>query len=532
MNQTQSNKQIHFSESVRELILDSVNELANAVSVTLGPRGRNVIIGKDGVPHITKDGVTVAKSIKFSDPSKDLIVSVIQEASQQTADNAGDGTTTSTVISQAIIQHAMKLIRGGKNPIVLKREMDIAVSELVSKLKEVSNDVSETETLKQIATISANGDTVIGGMIADALNQIGNDGVIEVQEGNGIENELDIVEGLEFDKGYLSHHFITDSHKMQSVLDNPLIFLYSGRLSTIDDVNPLLEKAASDNRPLLVIADEIESQALAMLIVNTARGLIKGCAVKSPGFGDKLERMYDIAALTGGDVVGTPGLPLEAFNADNFGEAEKVIIGRNKTVIVNGMGTTDGITTRIEQIKTQMRDMDGVSDFEKDKLNKRLSSLTGGMAVMRVGGQSEIEMKERKDRIDDALLATRAAIEEGYVAGGGSTLYYLASKMNAETDGGSVLISAITSPIRKIMENAGIENVDELLEHIVELNYGYDISNETPKLINLIEAGIIDPTKVVRVALEKAVSVAGTLLTTNCMVVEEPTKNDTPIEVM
>lgn len=532
MTQKESNKQIYFSENVRELILDSVNELADAVSVTLGPRGRNVIIGKDGIPHITKDGVTVAKSIKFSDPSKDLIVSVIQEASQQTADNAGDGTTTSTVISQAIIKHAMRLIRAGKNPIVLKREMDTAVSELVSMLKEVSNDVSETETLRQIATISANGDTIIGNMIADALNQIGNDGVIEVQEGNGIENELDIVEGLEFDKGYLSHHFITDPHKMQAVLDNPLIFIYSGRLSTIEDVNPLLEKAASDNRSLLVIADEVESQALAMMIVNTARGLIRACAVKSPGFGDKLERMYDIAALTGGDVVGTPGLPLESFGTDNFGEAEKVIIGRNKTVIVNGMGSADGIHTRVEQIKTQMKDIAGVSDFEKDKLNKRLSALTGGMAVMRVGGQSEIEMKERKDRIDDALLATRAAIEEGYVAGGGSTLYYLSNKIASNTDGASVLRLAITSPIRKIMENAGIENSDELLDNIVELNYGYDISNENPQLVNLIDAGIIDPTKVVRVALEKAVSVAGTLLTTNCMVVEEPTKEDTHFEPM
>lgn len=518
-------KQVFYGNESRSKLLDGVNQLADAVVVTLGPRGRNVIIDTDTTPHITKDGVTVAKSIEFTDKTMNLGARVIKEAAQQTADNAGDGTTTSTVLAREIFSHGMEAIERGANPIELKRGMDIAVKSIVSNLVEnVSTKVETNDQIRQVATISANGDETIGSMIADAMKEVGRDGVITVEEGNSNEDELKIVEGLQFDKGYLSHYFINNQTKLNCELDSPSILLFDGRISEMDDIVGILENISSKNKSIVVIAHEIEGQALATMVVNAARQTLKCVAVKAPGFGnERSEMLRDMAALTGAELFGGIGKDLEDITMDDLGEAERVIVTKNDTTIIGGMGDSEDIQLRISQIKNEIEESS--SDYEKEKLHKRLSKLSGGIAVLRVGAESEIEMREKKDRIDDALLATKAAVEEGIVPGGGSALiqssrnvYIGESRLSADQETGfNIICSACYAPFNAILKNAGIDIINDGKDRP---NYGYNVVTE--EYCDMLEAGVIDPTKVTRTALEKAVSVASTLLTTECMIVNEP----------
>jgi chaperonin GroEL len=525
-------KQIFHGKESREKLLKGVNELANAVKVTLGPRGRNVIIEKEGAPHITKDGVTVAKSIEFSDSTMNLGAQIIKEASQQTADNAGDGTTTSTVLAQHIFNEGMKQVEKGSNPIELYRGMQIGVKEVVKNLIEVvSKDIKSNDAVKNIATISANGDEEIGGIISEAIHQVGNDGVVTVEEGNSNETSLEIVEGLEFDKGYLSHFFMNNQSKLASMLDEPNILLFDGRISQMDDILGILESSSMNNKPIVIIAHDVDGEALASMVVNAARGTLKCLAVKAPGFGaERKEILKDIAALTGATVVGDElGVTLEEVSDEHFGTCDKVVSTKLKTAIIGGHGEEEAITNRIELIKTEKSKCE--SDFEKEKLESRLAKLGGGVAVIKVGAESEVELKEKKDRVDDAILSTKAALEEGIVPGGGVALIH--SKNHTDRPHGlsadrsigvDIVYSACESPFRAIIENAGI-SADSLIEKLnsplaSNSNVGYDVRTE--EFGDLIEAGVVDPTKVTRTAIEKAVSVAGTLLTTECMVVIEP----------
>ena len=519
-------KQVFYGNESRQKLLAGVNQLADAVVVTLGPRGRNVIIETDTTPHITKDGVTVAKSIEFTDKTMNLGARVIKEAAQQTADHAGDGTTTSTVLAREIFSNGMEAIERGANPIELKRGMDIAVKAIVSNLVEnISIKVETNEQIKQVATISANGDEVIGSMLADAMAQVGRDGVITIEEGNSNEDELKIVEGLQFDKGYLSHYFMNNQSKLNCELTEPQILLYDGQISEMDDIVGILENVSSKNKSIAVIAHEIDGQALATMVVNAARGTLKCVAVKAPGFGnERSEMMRDIAALTGATLFGGIGKELEDITMDDLGEAEKMIVTKSDTTIIGGMGSNEDIQTRVQQVKTEIEESS--SDYEKEKLHKRLAKLSGGVAVLRVGAESEIEMKEKKDRIDDALLATKAAVEEGIVPGGGSalihaseTVYMGETQLSADQETGfHIVCSACHAPFNAIMRNAGLQYLSDGENH--GHTYGYNVVTE--KYCDLLEAGVIDPTKVTRTALEKAVSVASTLLTTECMIVNEP----------
>ena len=518
-------KQVFYGNDSRSKLLNGVNQLADAVVVTLGPRGRNVIIDTDTTPHITKDGVTVAKSIEFTDKTMNLGARVIKEAAQQTADNAGDGTTTSTVLAREIFSHGMSAIDNGANPIELKRGMDIAVKGIVSNLVEnVSTKVETNDQIKQVATISANGDDTIGSMIADAMKEVGRDGVITVEEGNSNEDELKIVEGLQFDKGYLSHYFINNQTKLNCELESPSILLFDGRISEMDDIVGILENISSKNKSIVVIAHEIEGQALATMVVNSARQTLKCVAVKAPGFGnERSEMLRDMAALTGAELFGGIGKDLEDITMDDLGEAERVVVSKNDTTIIGGMGASEDIQLRIAQVKNEIDESS--SDYEKEKLHKRLSKLSGGIAVLRVGAESEIEMKEKKDRIDDALLATKAAVEEGIVPGGGSalihasdTVYMGDTRLSADQETGfNIVCSACYAPFNAILKNAGLDFVSDGQG---QPNYGYNVVTE--EFCDMLEAGVIDPTKVTRTALEKAVSVASTLLTTECMIVNEP----------
>jgi len=518
-------KQVFYGNDSRSKLLSGVNQLADAVVVTLGPRGRNVIIDTDTTPHITKDGVTVAKSIEFTDKTMNLGARVIKEAAQQTADNAGDGTTTSTVLAREIFSHGMSAIDNGANPIELKRGMDIAVRGIVSNLVEnVSTKVDTNEQIKQVATISANGDETIGSMIADAMKEVGRDGVITVEEGNSNEDELKIVEGLQFDKGYLSHYFINNQTKLNCELEDPMILLYDGKISEMDDIVGILENISSKNKSIVVIAHEIEGQALATMVVNSARQTLKCVAVKAPGFGnERSEMLKDMAALTGAELFGGIGKDIEDITMDDLGEAERVVVSKSDTTIIGGMGASEDIQLRIAQVKNEIEESS--SDYEKEKLHKRLSKLSGGIAVLRVGAESEIEMKEKKDRIDDALLATKAAVEEGIVPGGGSalihasdTVYMGDTRLSADQDTGfNIVCSACYAPFNAILKNAGLDFVSDGQG---QPNYGYNVVTE--EFCDMLEAGVIDPTKVTRTALEKAVSVASTLLTTECMIVNEP----------
>jgi len=529
-------KQIFHGKESREKLLKGVNELADAVKVTLGPRGRNVIIEREGAPHITKDGVTVAKSIEFTDSSMNLGAQIIKEASQQTADNAGDGTTTSTVLAQHIFNEGMLQVERGSNPIELYRGMQIGVKEVVKNLIEVvSEDIKSNDAIKNIATISANGDMEIGGIISEAIQQVGNDGVVTVEEGNSNETTLEIVEGLEFDRGYLSHFFMNDQSKLASILEEPQILLFDGRIQNMEDIIPILEKSSMENKAIVIIAHEVEGEALASMVVNAARGTLKCLAVKAPGFGaERSEILKDMAALTGATIIGTEmGITLDDVAEEHLGSCDKVVSNKTKTAIIGGHGESEEIENRINLIKLEKEKSE--SDFEKEKLENRLGKLSGGVAVIKVGAESEVELKEKKDRVDDAILSTKAALEEGIVPGGGVALIHsknFTEKVNGLSVDGmhgvDIVYSACEAPFRAIIENSGL-TADSLLTRLNtecgdNTNVGYDVRTE--EFGDLIVAGVVDPTKVTRIAIEKAVSVAGTLLTTECMVVIEPDKMD------
>ena len=529
-------KEIYHGKESREKLLKGVNELADAVKVTLGPRGRNVIIEREGTPHITKDGVTVAKSVEFSDSTINLGAQIIKEASQQTADNAGDGTTTSTVLAQHIFNEGMKQVEKGANPIELYRGMQEGVKVVVDELtKNISEDIKSNDAVKNIATISANGDEEIGGIISEAIHQVGNDGVVTVEEGNSNETSLEIVEGLEFDKGYLSHFFMNNQPKLACILEEPNILLYDGRISNMDDILGILESSSMNNKPIVIIAHDVDGEALASMVVNAARGTLKCLAVKAPGFGaERKEILKDMAALTGATVVGDEmGVTLEDVSEEHFGTCDKVVSDKMKTAIIGGHGEEEDIHNRIGLIKAEKLKVE--SDFEKEKLENRLAKLGGGVAVIKVGAESEVELKEKKDRVDDAILSTKAALEEGIVPGGGVALIHSKNKAVKPTDlsgdrvvGVDIVFSACEAPFRAIIENAGL-SADSLIEKLnspLANNHkvGYDVRNE--EFGDLVESGVVDPTKVTRTAIEKAVSVAGTLLTTECMVVMEPETND------
>jgi chaperonin GroEL len=534
-------KEIFHGKQSREKLLKGVNDLANAVRVTLGPRGRNVIIERDGTPHITKDGVTVAKSIEFTDSAVNLGAQIIKEASQQTADNAGDGTTTSTVLAQHIFNEGMKAVEQGANPIELYRGMRLSVKEIIDNLtNHISLNIKTNDAIKNIATISANGDSDIGGIIAEAIHQVGTDGVVTVEEGNSNETTLEIVEGLEFDRGYLSHFFMNDQSKMASVLEEPQILLYDGRISRMDDILTILEASSMNNKPIVIIAHDIDGDALASMVVNSARGTLRCLAVKAPGFGgERTAILKDIAALTGATLITSElGLTLEDVTDEHLGSCDRIVSDKSKTAIIGGHGDITSIESRITMIKTEKAKTE--SDFEKEKLQNRLSKLAGGVAVIKVGAESEVELKEKKDRVDDAILSTKAALEEGIVPGGGSALIH-AKNMITQRDGSlsadkikgmEIVESACEAPFIAIIQNAGL-SADSILATIsnkfnsavtTDYTIGYDVISET--FTNLVEAGVVDPTKVTRTALEKAVSVAGTLLTTECMVVVEKSNDD------
>jgi chaperonin GroEL len=528
-------KEIYHGKDSREKLLKGVNELADAVKVTLGPRGRNVIIEREGAPHITKDGVTVAKSIEFSDSTINLGAQIIKEASQQTADNAGDGTTTSTVLAQHIFNEGMKQVEKGANPIELYRGMQEGVKVVVDELmNNISEDIKDNDAVKNIATISANGDEEIGGIISEAIHQVGNDGVVTVEEGNSNETSLEIVEGLEFDKGYLSHFFMNNQAKLACILEEPQILLYDGRISNMEDILGILESSSMSNKSIVIIAHDVDGEALASMVVNAARGTLKCLAVKAPGFGaERTEILKDIEALTGATIVGSElGVTLEDVTEEHLGSADKVVSDKTKTAIIGGHGEEELIHNRIGLIKTEKTKSE--SDFEKEKLDKRLAKLSGGVAVIKVGAESEVELKEKKDRVDDAILSTKAALEEGIVPGGGVALIHSKNKATKPNGlshdrgvGVDIVFSSCEAPFRAIIENAGI-SADSLIEKLNSplannSNVGFDV--RTTEFGDLIEAGVVDPTKVTRTAIEKAVSVAGTLLTTECMVVNEP-END------
>ncbi|MGO4912308.1 MULTISPECIES: chaperonin GroEL [unclassified Leeuwenhoekiella] len=526
-------KEITFDISARDGIKRGVDALANAVKVTLGPKGRNVIISKSfGAPQVTKDGVTVAKEIELKDPLENMGAQMVKEVASKTNDLAGDGTTTATVLAQAIVQEGLKNVAAGANPMDLKRGIDKAVEaitkDLASQTKEVGNS---SEKIKQIAAISANNDDVIGELIAEAFSKVGKEGVITVEEAKGTETYVDVVEGMQFDRGYLSPYFVTDSEKMQTELENPYILLFDKKISSMKDLLPVLEPVAQSGKPLLIIAEDVDGEALATLVVNKLRGALKIAAVKAPGFGDRRKAMLeDIAILTGGTVISEErGFTLENATIDMLGTAENVTIDKDNTTIVNGSGDKDGIKGRINQIKAQIEST--TSDYDKEKLQERLAKLAGGVAVLYVGAASEVEMKEKKDRVDDALHATRAAVEEGIVAGGGVALVRAKRALenleaiNAdEATGIKIVAKAIEAPLRTIVANAGGEGSVVIAKVIEgEEDYGYDAKTDT--YVNMLSAGIIDPKKVTRVALENAASVSGMILTTECALTDIPEEN-------
>jgi chaperonin GroEL len=527
-------KQLKFDVEARESLKKGLDTLADAVKVTLGPSGRNVLLQKQqGAPHITKDGVSVAKEIELEDVFENMGAQLVKEVSQRTADSAGDGTTTATVLAQSIAEKGFELVNEGVNPITLKRGMDKAVKVVVQELNKQAIVVgSNKEKIKQVATISANNDSTIGELIADAFEKVGTDGVITVEESKGIETSMELVEGMQFDKGYLSAHFVTNTDKMVAAMENPYILLYDGRLSSMNDVLPLLEQVSQQSKSLVIIADDVEGELLGTLVVNKLRGILNTVAVKAPAFGDrKKEIMNDIAILTGGTFITSElGLKIEEATIDMLGRAEKVTVGKDSTTIVNGAGNVENIQQRIQQIKSQIEST--TSDYDKEKLQERLSKLSGGVAVLYIGAGSEVELKEKKDRVDDALQATRAAVEEGIVAGGGTALLRCLSvledfketldgEFEEEKDGVDVISFALQSPIEQILDNAGLDSskiIQELFNHSERI--GYNV--KSGEFVDMIENGIIDPKKVTRTAIENAVSVVGMILTTECMVVNKP----------
>jgi chaperonin GroEL len=525
-------KDVYFSSDARDKMLRGVNILANAVKVTLGPKGRNVVIEKSfGAPRSTKDGVSVAKEIELADRFENLGAQMIREVASKTNDKAGDGTTTATVLAQAIVQEGLKSVAAGMNPMDLKRGIDKAVAIVVADIKASSKKVTTNNEIAQVGTISANGDKDVGEMIAKAMDKVGNEGVITVEEAKTAETELDVVEGMQFDRGYLSPYFITNPDKMEVQLEEPLILLFEKKLSSLQPLLPVLEAVVQSGRPLLIIAEDVEGEALATLVVNKLRGGLRVAAVKAPGFGDRRKAMLeDLAILTGAQVVSEDlGIKLENVSLDMLGKAKKVTITKDDTTIVDGIGEKDAIEARIAQIKRQIEDT--TSDYDKEKLQERLAKLAGGVAVIRVGGSTEVEVKEKKDRVDDALNATRAAVEEGIVPGGGVALLKASKALaslvgdNADQTAGIAIIRrALQAPIRQIAENAGVEGsivVGKVLESD-SATFGFNA--QTEQYVDLIVDGVIDPAKVVRTALQDAASVAGLLITTEAAIVEAPKK--------
>jgi len=523
-------KDVKFGADARERMFRGVDILADAVQVTLGPRGRNVVIDKSyGAPRTTKDGVTVAKEIELADKFENMGAQMVREVASKTSDAAGDGTTTATILARAIVREGAKAVSAGTNPMDLKRGIDQAVEAVVADLKKRSKKVKSNEEIGQVGTISANGDSEIGDMIAKAMDKVGNEGVITVEEAKGMVTELDVVEGMQFDRGYISPYFVTNADKMVAELDDSLILIHEKKLTSLQPILPLLEAVVQAGRPLLIIAEEVEGEALATLVVNKLRGGLKVCAVKAPGFGDRRKAMLeDIAVVTGGQLISEDlGIKLENVKLNMLGSAKKVRVDKDDTTIIDGIGKKADIHARVAQIKLQIEDT--TSDYDKEKLQERLAKLSGGVAVIRVGGATEIEVKERKDRVDDALNATKAAVEEGIVPGGGTALLYATKALagltgqNADqTQGIAIIRKAIQAPIRQIVENAGVEAsmvVGKLLEQ-KSGTYGFDA--QTEKYSDLIETGIVDPTKVVRIALQNAASVAALIITTEAMVAERP----------
>lgn len=524
-------KQITFNQESRDALKRGVDALANAVKVTLGARGRNVIIDKSGVsPHITKDGVTVAKNIELADRTENMGAQMIKEVAAKTGDIAGDGTTTATVLAQAIVTAGLKNVSAGANPMALKRGIDKAVKAIVKRLAEISHSVGEQQ-IEQVATVSANNDSEIGRLIADAMNKVGKTGVITVEEASGSETTVTVVEGMQFDRGYVSHFFATNTETLTCEYDNPFILLYDKKISIMRDIIPILEKVYKENRPLVIIAEDIDGEALSTLVINKMRGQLQVVAVKAPGFGDRrVAILEDIAVLTGGLLISeTRGFKLENTDLNNLGSCRKVIIGKDSTLIMGGIGTQEEISMRTAQIKTQIASC--TSDYEREKLQERLAKLSGGVAILNVGAATEMEMKEKKDRIDDALHATRAAVEEGIVPGGGVAYIRVLDALNFtgsnedETTGINIVRKAIEEPLRQIVLNAGGE--PSVVLGMVKTGTGdYGYNAETDMYENFFQTGIIDPTKVSRIALENAASIAGLLLTTECVLTEiEPSKN-------
>ena len=525
-------KQIVFNNDAREQLRKGVDELANAVKVTLGPKGRNVVIDKKfGAPQVTKDGVTVAKEIELEDGIQNMGAQMVKEVASKTNDQAGDGTTTATVLAQAIVNTGLKNVTAGANPMDLKRGIDKAVAEIVKSIKEQAQEVGgDIQKIRQVATISANNDSAIGDIIAEAMEKVTKDGVITIENAKGIDTTVKVVEGMQFDRGYISPYFVTDTEKMECAYDNPYILIYDKKISTMKDLLPVLEKVVNTGRPLLIIAEDVESEALATLVVNRLRGSLKIAAVKAPGFGDRRKEMLeDIAILTGGTVISEEkGYKLEDADLSMLGQSEKISIDKDNTTIVSGKGNSDAIKARVGQIKAQIEKT--TSDYDREKLQERLAKLAGGVAVIYVGAASEVEMKEKKDRFDDALHATRAAVEEGIIPGGGTALIRAAQKLEAvkpenedEKLGIEIIRRAVEEPLRMIVENAGLEGsvvVNEVKNG--KGDYGYNARAE--KYENLFKSGVIDPAKVTRVALENAASIAGMLLTTECVLcdIKEP----------
>ena len=529
-------KDILFNLEARDSLKKGVDALSNAVKITLGPKGRNVIIEKSyGAPQITKDGVTVAKEIELKDPVENMGAQMVKEVASKTNDLAGDGTTTATVLAQSIIATGLKNVTAGANPMDLKRGIDKAVVEVVKALKQQSQKVGDSnDKIKQVASISANNDQTIGGLIAEAMSKVKQEGVITIEEAKGIETYVDVVEGMQFDRGYISPYFVTDSEKMEAVYENPFILIYDKKISVMKDLLPILEKSMQAGKPLVIIAEDVEGEALATLVVNRLRGSLKVAAVKAPGFGDRRKEMLeDIAVLTGGTVISEEkGYRLEDATLDMLGEAEKVSTDKENTTIVSGRGAKANIEARVAQIKKHIET--STSDYDKEKLQERLAKLAGGVAVIYVGAASEVEMKEKKDRFEDALAATRAAIEEGIIPGGGvafiramSTLVGMKGDNDDETTGIAIIRRALEEPLRQIVENAGMEG-SVVANRVKEGKGDFGFNARTDVYENLFDAGVIDPTKVARIALENASSIAGMLLTTECVLVEHKDENAGP----
>jgi chaperonin GroEL len=532
-------KDVRFGREARERILRGVDIIADAVKVTLGPKGRNVVIEKSfGAPRITKDGVTVAKEIELKDRFENMGAQMIREVASKANDTAGDGTTTATVLAQSIVREGMKSVAAGMNPMDLKRGIDMAVLKVIDSITKRSKKISGSAEIAQVGTISANGEVEIGKMIAKAMDKVGKEGVITVEEAKGLESELDVVEGMQFDRGYLSPYFITNAEKMLVELDSPYILIHEKKLSSLQPMLPVLEAIVQSGKPLLIIAEDIEGEALATLVVNKLRGGLKVAAVKAPGFGDRRKAMLeDIGILTSGEMIAEDlGIKLENVTLAMLGKAKKITIDKDNTIIVGGAGKGADIKGRCEQIKAQIENT--TSDYDKEKLQERLAKLAGGVAVIKVGGATEVEVKERKDRVDDALHATRAAVEEGIVAGGGVALLYATKALDGmkganddQTRGIDIVRKAIYAPVRQICENAGFDGAVISGKLLEQKDFDYGFNAQTEKYENLVKAGVIDPTKVVRTALQDAASVASLIITTEAAIAESP-KDDAPMPPM